>query len=345
MSRARAQTLSSVSSASSRSSPSIPAVPIIATPVPRRSKSVHSEQRQSIEQTGSPTKDSRSIDTALPEELRQIAHAQADRIEELSACIVRLTQSHTSEKHALERRVNLLERELGRKEKEIQGLTWLVRSDKSPISESASKSSPSLDSPMLDGAIQLPIIKLPTIRRIDAGYGTDTPDSSGNESNYSTRTTRAKRSSKILHSGRTLRPSPESPLPALPPSLDRRASSSSLASSRSAASSTSSLPLALASPLPPQLTSIPERAPPVPRLPSSSLHDPAIIAALNSRREKEMRRASVRTLPATPVQKAAPAPTPAAAYAANLMQGRKPTISQLLDDAPIPPTSRPSVSQ
>lgn len=336
--RQRAHTLSSISSRSSRTSPAVPpAFPA----APRRSRSIHAEKRHSISKEND-TLDI-DVDAASPEQLRHAVRSQSQRIEELAACIVHLTDTHATEKLTLERKLASMEREATRREKEIQGLTWLVNNGRSqsPISDTASKSTPTLELRTHDmfANTKPPSIKSPVLRRLHPDYGDDSTaaESSGNESASSVRTTRAKRASRLtlkseLAKRNSLRPhGPDLPLPEIP-RLIERASSSSLASS--AASSTSSLPTSTAT-----LSAIPEGPPPVPRLPSrsvSSSRDPAIMAAIHSRRETDHKSAAkASALKASP-HKAKPALTPAAVYAANLKKGRPASIAQLLD-APLPP--------
>ncbi|KAF9030937.1 hypothetical protein BDZ89DRAFT_1132070 [Hymenopellis radicata] len=329
--RPRAHTLSSVSS---RSSPSLP-------DPPPRTKSIHSEK--------SPGKDEAlDIDAASPEVLRRTLRVRNQQLDDLTASMIRASQAHQAEKHALEKKIAALERETARREKEIQGLVWLVNNGKSANGtiNAASKPTPTIDVSRVD-SISTPSssssIKSPVLRRIHSDYDEESAASSGGESVASTQTTRAKRSSRMavktdVRRRSSLRHSPVPHGPDLPlpevPRLEKKSSVSSLASS--AASSQSSL-LLHNNPSTSTLSAIPEGPPPVPKIPSSSpkphsssLRDPAILAAINARRDKEhkMKASSLKTPP-----KATPAPTPAAAYAANLKKGLPPTIDSMIHGA------------
>ncbi|KAF8917409.1 hypothetical protein CPB85DRAFT_1285794 [Mucidula mucida] len=322
--RPRAHTLSSVSSRSSGH-----------PDPPPRTKSIRSEKSEALD-----------IDAASPEVLRKTLRVRNQQVDDLTASLLRASQAHQAEKHALEKKIAALERETARREKEIQGLVWLVNNGKTPngIIDPASKPTPSIDVRRSPSSSS---IRIPVLRRIHSDYDEESAASSGGESVVSTQTTRAKRSTRMavktdVRSRSSLRRSPSSNGPNMPlpevPRLEKRASVSSLASS--AASSQSSL-LLHNNPSTSTLSAIPEGPPPVPKIPSSSpkshsssLRDPAILAAINARRDKEHKRASTKASSLKTPPKATPAPTPAAAYAANLKKGLPPTIDSMIHGAP-----------
>ncbi|KAH7880502.1 uncharacterized protein C8R40DRAFT_1165467 [Lentinula edodes] len=67
------------------------------------------------------------VDTASIEELRKALRYRNQQFEELSGCLLRMTETHATEKRAWEGKVAELEREGIRRDKEIQGLAWLVK--------------------------------------------------------------------------------------------------------------------------------------------------------------------------------------------------------------------------
>jgi hypothetical protein len=67
-----------------------------------------------------------SSSSAETQQLRLALAAQGARFEELAAYLVSVTQKHTEEKAILERKIITLEAEAEKREKELQGLRWLV---------------------------------------------------------------------------------------------------------------------------------------------------------------------------------------------------------------------------
>ncbi|KAK0223363.1 hypothetical protein IW262DRAFT_820598 [Armillaria fumosa] len=276
------------------------------------------------------------IDLASVEQLRQALKDRSQQVDQL----LKAAKAHLSEKTDLEQKITLLEKEAARREKEIQGLTWLVSNRgaaESPMILATSKSTSALQAEKSTFIPSSPSVsKNPTYRYLNTDYdsGAESHQTSGGESTTAVRTPRPKRYSKVpvkptFSQRSSLRNGggSDTSIPSVP-ILDKRASVSSVAFSAASTSSTSSL-------IPPSsststLSVIPEGdLPPVPRrqvsLPSSSSRDPAIIAAIIRSREKEQKRAS--KLPT--LVPSTSAPTPAATYAANLKQG--PSIAQVLD--------------
>ncbi|KAK0204919.1 hypothetical protein DFS33DRAFT_1323850 [Desarmillaria ectypa] len=325
--RRRAHTMSSVSLPPKPCSPSGPLSPR------------GSFDRRLDDERSNKENDDLDIDSAPVEQLRQALKDRSQQVDRL----LKAAQTHLLEKTDLEQKITLLEKEAARREKEIQGLTWLVNNRGAAVGESPIILAPSKST----GALQtekstcspssLSVSKNPAYRYLNADYDSEAEShqTSGGESTTSVRTPRPKRYSKVpvkptLSQRSSLRnggaAGSDTSIPSVP-TLDKRASVSSVAFSVTSTSSTSSL--IPPSPSTSTLSVIPEGIlPPVPRrqvsAPSSSSRDPAIVAAIIRSREKEQRRAS--KLPMS--VPSASAPTPAAAYAANLKQG--PSIAQVL---------------
>ncbi|PBL03467.1 hypothetical protein ARMGADRAFT_18137 [Armillaria gallica] len=320
--RRRAHTMSSVS---------LPPIPCPSASLSRGSfdKGLDGERSQK-------ENDDLDIDLATVEQLRQALKDRSQRVDQL----LKAAKAHLSEKTDLEQKIALLEKEAARREKEILGLTWLVNNRgtaESPMILAASKSTSALQAEKSTFIPSSPSVsKNPAYRYLNADYdsGAESRQTSGGESTTAVRTPRPKRYSKVpvkptLSQRSSLRNGGGSDI-SIPsvPTLDKRASVSSVAFSAASTSSTSSL--IPPSPSTSTLSVIPEGdLPPVPRrqlasLPSPSSRDPAIMAAIIRSREKEQKRASKLPLSVPSTS----APTPAAAYAANLKQG--PSIAQVL---------------
>ncbi|KAK0480049.1 hypothetical protein IW261DRAFT_1475852 [Armillaria novae-zelandiae] len=322
--RRRAQTMSSVSLPP-------PPCPPPSPPLSRGSfdRGVDDDERSKKEN------DDLDINLASVEQLRQALRDRSQQVDQL----LKAAKAHLSEKTDLEQKIALLEKEAARREKEIQGLTWLVNNRgaaESPMVLAASKSTSALQAEKSTFIPSSPsVAKHPAYRYLNTDYdsGPESHQTSGGESTTAVRTPRSKRYSKApvkptLSQRSSLRNggSSDTSIPSVP-TLDKRASVSSVAFSAASTSSTSSL--IPPSPSTSTLSAIPEGdLPPVPRrqvsLPSPSSRDPAIMAAIIRSREKDQKRAS--KLPT--LVPSTSAPTPAAAYAANLKQG--PSIAQVL---------------
>ncbi|KAJ4494321.1 hypothetical protein C8R41DRAFT_919289 [Lentinula lateritia] len=87
------------------------------------------------------------VDTASIEELRKALRYCNQQFEELSGCLLRMTETHATEKRDWEEKIAELEREGIRRDKEIQGLTWLVKNTPAhSTSSSDTKTNTSLQS-------------------------------------------------------------------------------------------------------------------------------------------------------------------------------------------------------
>ncbi|KAJ4489476.1 hypothetical protein C8J55DRAFT_300931 [Lentinula edodes] len=88
-----------------------------------------------------------NVDTASIEELRKALRYCNQQFEELSGCLIRMTETHATEKRDWEEKIAELEREGIRRDKEIQGLTWLVKNTPAhSTSSSDTKTNTSLQS-------------------------------------------------------------------------------------------------------------------------------------------------------------------------------------------------------
>ncbi|KAJ3851712.1 hypothetical protein EV368DRAFT_65523 [Lentinula lateritia] len=87
------------------------------------------------------------VDTASIEELRKALRYCNQQFEELSGCLLQMTETHATEKKTWEEKVAELEREGIRRDKEIQGLAWLVKNTPAhSTSSSDTKTNTSLQS-------------------------------------------------------------------------------------------------------------------------------------------------------------------------------------------------------
>lgn len=71
-----------------------------------------------------PDKDNIDVDSLTIDELKQALKKRSDQYEELVGHLLELTKSHAAEKISLEKKIRILEMELVRKDKQVQGFTW-----------------------------------------------------------------------------------------------------------------------------------------------------------------------------------------------------------------------------
>ncbi|KAJ7122889.1 hypothetical protein C8R44DRAFT_735523 [Mycena epipterygia] len=370
--RQRAQTLSAVpSSPLTLSTPSSSPATI---PSRRITKSI-CEGSASTSASGKKVVDEPSgkenfdLETASADQLRQALTLRNQQFDELASYLLKITEAHVAEKHALLRKIASLEQDATRKENEIKGLTWLVTNNTRPGSSgsigmlnTASKST---------GALQLEQAadKQPSGGKLTSSFSHSNPaedsgaeshqttsgaeesyresgaesiwgsGTSGGESSSSDRARKVKRNHTLMSSFyRTSmkgqrpggEPAAQMTLPYSPSPSTKRSSVSSFGSS--SASSTSSLSLGTLTPATTvtSLSAIPETAGSAPRS-----QDPAVAAAIlatENQREKEERRASRTSnrLSASSVN----TPSASAAYSANLKRARPPSIAQVLAQSP-----------
>jgi hypothetical protein len=273
------------------------------------------------------------VESASPEQLKTEYIKRNTQYRDLAGILMSAREEHMLQRSKLEQRIVFLERDLARKDKEIKGLTWLMKNGSLPPSPPANSTSFS-DSEtrrLPRGGSGTPsrafTVKHPQHRSLILVSQEDSaPESLSEASGRDSASSHRSRKLTGRSSHRASLPPRDSsilnsPLPPIPSS--KRSSAASL---NSTISSSSSIP----SSSPTTLTSIPE-SPPV-AFPSSKIRDPAIAAAFQAAeqfREKEQRRSSRR--------KPAPAaivlpPTPAEAYAATLRRdGPTSSIAQVLD--------------
>ncbi|KAF8916646.1 hypothetical protein CPB85DRAFT_1431966 [Mucidula mucida] len=370
--RPRSLTLSSRASVSP-----VPTTPTVSSSPPKTRKS---QERKSIDDKENEVFD---IYTASADQLRTALLARNHQLDELAAYLLKVTQNHVTEKNALEKRIAALERDAAKRDKEIKGLTWLVSNGRSPGASVAGNTLLSTASRSTSALADIsPVVRSPSYRHLhsdpeDSGGETSKTDSmresfeqSGGESSSSVPVMKQfnkvpSRTAPLIKGmssrGGGFRPTTVERVPIsdirTSRRLDKRSSVSSFASSATSSSS-SVMP---ASPTAATLSSIPEASPPptppTPPAPASVLttkvpssRDPAIVAAISTqRREKEQKKNTPRsTSKTTATMTTSSAPTPAAAYAANLQKRPRPrSIGQILDftntsstPSNIPPSSK-----
>ncbi|KAF8892976.1 hypothetical protein BD779DRAFT_1669991 [Infundibulicybe gibba] len=305
--------------------------------------------------SGRPRKDDFNINTASPEQLKAALTTRNQQYDELASYLLKITESHVAEKHALEKKILSLEREAIRRDKEIKGLTWLVTNTRGASSASltglGSRSTSTIQSDQDTQRSQSRGSSRISLRRVqytdDSGaesYQTSGAESmlgsgaSGTESMSSIRDKKLRRPSTLetgivlsQHSSLKRVPSNKSNLGPdfpLPPDLPYGKRSSVSSYSTSPASSTSSL-------LPPS---------PNPSTAMSSLsaipeaHPNDLASGAADRQEKEERRAS-RASNRISASSLASSSSASSAYAANLKRGRPPSIAQVLQQSPLGETA------
>ena len=279
------------------------------------------------------------IESASSEDLREEFRKRNQQLTDLANYLMSVSEQHLIERTDLEAKVQSLERELTRKDKEITGLTWLMKSHRNmpPSPPAAATSFSDSESRFSSRSLtnipgRASTVKHPQYRRLILVNEDESAPDSQNESVYSigwdSSSTRRSRGSKTrsIRSSLPQRDSAilNSPLPPIP--LGKKTSSSSLGSGSSTTSSM--LPSS-----PTSLSSIPEAPPP--SRSSVKMRDPAIAAVIQQAeqyRNKEERRSTSQRPHRKPVPPPATAPpTPAEAYAANLRSSRPPSIAQVLE--------------
>ncbi|KAJ7087273.1 hypothetical protein B0H15DRAFT_305801 [Mycena belliarum] len=303
------------------------------------------------------SKENFDMEKASADQLRQALALRNHQFDELASYLLKITQAHVAEKHALLNKVAALEQEATRRESEIKGLTWLVTNNTTRpgmgvgMSSAASRSTSTLSDVERTASKPSSSPKLPPSRSYaaeDSGaeshqttsgaeesYKESGPESVWGESSSPSGARKVKRNHTLMSSfyrtsAKGARQGTDSPVPApltySPSPSTKRSSISSFGSS-----STSSLSLGTLSPATTvsSLGAIPESSAPV------SSQDPAVAAAIlatENQREKEERRASRASnrLSASSVT----APSASASYAANLKRSRPPSIAQVLAQSP-----------
>ncbi|KAF7313438.1 hypothetical protein HMN09_00499700 [Mycena chlorophos] len=289
-------------------------------------------------------KENFDMEAASPEQLRQELQRRMVQLEEarnalllrnqqfdeLASYLLSATDSHAAEKRSLQKKIENLELEATRRDKELQGLKWLVANPQPARSLDANLTSEDSGTELTSGA---------------------EGETSGAESTSSAiGRNKTKKSYNLMASIYRSSNSSSSRYAAT------NATRSSTSSSTSPSSSTSSL-VALSSPATTvaSLGSIPETSPPPPPPPKPSLppptaivrsKDPAVAAAIlaaEQPRSKEERRAA---RAANRLSTSSVTSNASVAYSANLKRGRPPSIAQVLASSPrmesgIPTTTKP----
>ncbi|KAJ7638404.1 hypothetical protein FB45DRAFT_401186 [Roridomyces roridus] len=261
------------------------------------------------------------------DQLRQALALRNQQFDELASYLLKITEAHVAEQHALLKKIATLEQEATRKDNEIKGLTWLVTNNARPGSSgknTSTESGPAKPKPSAaeDSGAESPQT---TSGAEESMWGSD----SGGESLSKNKTSHPFMSSFYRPSAKSSRP--EGSRSAIPASSStNRSSISSFGTSPS--SSTSSLSLNHGAITPAttviSLSAIPETAASEARHP-----DPVVAAAIlaaENQREKQERRAKRNSNRVS----SSSLPTPAASYSANLKRGRPPSIAQVLAQSP-----------
>ncbi|KAJ7291145.1 hypothetical protein C8J57DRAFT_1458096 [Mycena rebaudengoi] len=377
ISRPRAQTLSFLPiSPTSSSSPASATLPLSSSPSPASPSTIPSRRvTRSIGEANAPItlltkkvveersgKENFDMDKATPEQLRQALTLRNQQFDELASYLLKITDAHVAEKHALQKKITTLEQEATRRDNEIKGLTWLVTNNRPGSSGSASKTSaPELEhsSAKQPGAVSK-LSKAASLRHSnpaeDSGteshqttsgaeesYRESGPESmwgsgtSDPESSTSSRARKVKRNHTLMSSFYRVSGKGDAltSLPYFSSQGTKRSSISSFGTSPS--SSTSSLALTTLTPATTvtSLTAIPE----APTVSTPRSQDPVVAAAIkateNQRAKEEERRMSRTSQRSSASSVNAPAPSSAStSYSANLKRGRPPSIAQVLAQSP-----------
>ncbi|KAF7331693.1 hypothetical protein MKEN_00049100 [Mycena kentingensis (nom. inval.)] len=180
--RRRAHTLSSV-----QSSPTASTFSSNATLPARRSSikspSETSPSNKKLPEVPSAAKENFDIEAASAEELRRELRVRTEQLDELrgaltlrnqqfdelASYLLKITESHVAEKKTLQKKIGTLEGEATRRDKEMQGLKWLVTNNTRGLGNlgaSASKSTSALDLTAEDSGTE----SLPTTSGAEDSY-------------------------------------------------------------------------------------------------------------------------------------------------------------------------------
>lgn len=290
----------------------------------------------------SSNKENSEIELSTVEQLKQALKTRNEQYDELATHFLEVTNAHAAERSVLEKKITALEAEASRKDKEIQGFTWMLnnrglsgptaagengvasRPHRSKSIASSKLSSRMFHSTDDSGAESHQTSGAESIRASDTSSSVHKirrPLTLG-ETSYNLY--RSSMSSKSA-SGRG--PGADSGIPDMP--VGKRSSVYSMSSS--AASSTSSLltpgsNVALSS-----LSAIPESGsvPNRPRRIASPVNTESLSASENDS-DRRASRASQRISTSSLASSA----TATSAYSANLKRGRPPSIAQVLEKSP-----------
>ncbi|KAJ7047801.1 hypothetical protein C8F04DRAFT_1060154 [Mycena alexandri] len=373
--RQRAHTLSGAPSSPLPISPSSSPSPLSTLPSRRITKSTIGGStpaaafpNKGVEEPSG--KENLDMDKASAEQLRQALALRNQQFDELASYLLKITEAHVAEKHALLKKVASLEQEATRRENEIKGLTWLVTNNPRPGSSGPG----SLGMPNL-ASRSTSALELESEGQLSSGFSASNPaddsgteshqtlsgaeeshresgpesvwgsGTSGGESSSSGRARKAKRNTNLMSSfyrSSTKSGRPEAQV-VIPTALQypsspstKRSSVSSFGSSSSSSTSSHSLGTLTPATTVISLSPIPET---VSAAASTRSQDPIVAAAIlatENQRAKEERRASRASnrLSAPSIVPSMTAPSPAAAYSANLKRTRPPSIAQVLAQSP-----------
>ncbi|CAK5275821.1 unnamed protein product [Mycena citricolor] len=254
-------------------------------------------------------KDAFDMATASAEELRQALVRRNQQFDELASYLLKITEAHVAEKHALLKKIGALEQDATRKDNEIKGLTWLVTNNR-PGSSDTIKSTASTIKPTRSSSAD--------------DFGAQSHQASGAEDSHSGSeslqgSSTADSSSERRSSKSKRHPNPNNSFYRMS-ATETASSSSSTTSLLTSVTTTPSTPATTVS----SLSSIPESRDPIVA---------AAILASEKQRAKQERRAS-KTVDRHASASATSGVSASAAYAANLKRGRPPSIAQVLASSP-----------
>ncbi|KAF5384064.1 hypothetical protein D9615_003242 [Tricholomella constricta] len=107
--------------------PQTAATIIIARPSsPKRTVKLSNENPNVAAKKSSSYKENSDLDAMTPKQLKQALVTRNNQYDELAAHFLEVTQNLAAEKSALEKKIALLEAEAARRDKEIQGFTWML---------------------------------------------------------------------------------------------------------------------------------------------------------------------------------------------------------------------------
>ena len=289
--RPRAHTINSVLSPTTTTTTTLPL-----PPPPSRTPSVRSKGK-SISKILQDTQG--SLDDATPEQLRHALKTQRTRFDDLARYLLSVTEKHAAEKLTLMKKIDTLEREARKTNRELKGLRYLVmHGTGSGALNAVPSSSTNRDyKPINTTARTDPITKKPHRK----------PDNVSRSASLNVPAVNGK---------------PDLPAADIPhlPSSDKRSSIASYSSSATSSTSSLHLPSLTSSSTLAALSAIPEAPTSIPR------------RVLDDRqREKEEKRAFRRLSSSS--SSASSSSSPSIAYTSNLKRGRPPSIAQVLGES------------
>ncbi|KAG6917947.1 hypothetical protein DXG01_017131 [Tephrocybe rancida] len=115
---------------------SVPLTPLSAATItagpssPKRSPKLSGEKSHAVKQSSS--LEISDLDMVTAKQLKEALVQRNQQYNELTTHFLEVTKDHAAEKAALEKRIAALDAEVARKDKEIQGFTWMLRGTQAP---------------------------------------------------------------------------------------------------------------------------------------------------------------------------------------------------------------------